>query len=99
MVRTSQRAEDRIHHTQVMPEQLSRAFLNARNEAGITGKNEVTFHEIRSRCGALLHNQQGWSKQDVQNLLTHSSAAMTGFYLDGHDMPWTELNTGSLAIR
>lgn len=42
-----------------MPEQLSRAFRKARNEAGITGDNEVTLHEIRSLGGALLSNQQG----------------------------------------
>lgn len=87
---SDKRAEDRIH-TQVLPEQLSRAFLTARTEAGITGDNEVTFHEIRSLGGALLHNQQGWSKQDVQNLLTHSSAAMTDAYFDGHDVLWTQL--------
>ncbi len=96
---SNKRAKDRDHHTQVLPEQLTRAFQDAREAAGITGENQVSFHEIRSLGGALLHNQQGWSKKDVQSLLTHSSAAMTDVYLDGHDVPWTELNTGSLAIR
>jgi len=93
------RSEDRVHHTQVMPEQLSRAFLKARNAAGITGDNEVTFHEIRSLGGALLYNRQGWTKEQVQSLLTHSSVSMTEVYLEGHDVPWTEINTGLLAIR
>lgn len=96
---SNKRAKDRDHHTQVLPEQLTRAFQEAREAVGIVGENQVSFHEIRSLGGALLHNQQGWSKQDVQSLLTHSSAAMTDVYLDGHDVPWTELNTGSLAIR
>ena len=36
----------------------------------------------------------------MQGLLTtHSTEAMTNVYLDGHEVPWTEINTGSLAIR
>lgn len=96
---SNKRAKERDHHTQVLPEQLTRAFQEARESAGITGENQPSFHEIRSLGGALLHNQQGWSKKDVQRLLTHSSEAMTNVYLDGHDVPWTELNTGSLAIK
>lgn len=96
---SNKRAKVRVHHTQVLPEQLTRAFQDVREAAGISGENQVSFHEIRSLGGALLHNQQGRSKKDVQNLVTHSSAAMTDVYLDGHDVPWTELNTGSLAIK
>lgn len=59
----------------------------------------VSFHEVRSLGGALLHNQQGWSEEQVQHLLTHSSPAMTEVYLEGHERPWTEINTGILAIR
>ena len=43
-----QRARDRVHHTQVLPAQLSRAFADARAAAGIEGDNPPTFHEIRA---------------------------------------------------
>jgi hypothetical protein len=50
------------------------------------------------KSAALLTNLQGWAKQDVQNLLTHSSAAMTDVYLEGHDVSWPS-STQDLAIR
>lgn len=40
---------------------------------------------------------RGGSKEQVQSLLTHSTEAMTNVYLDGHEVPRTEINTGSLA--
>lgn len=85
-----QRAKERDHHTQVLPEQLSRAFAVARSAAGIEGDNPPTFHEIRSLGGALLI-QAGWTKKQVQNLMTHTSESMTEHYLEGHDLPWTEV--------
>ncbi len=70
------RAKGRDHHTQVLPEQLSRAFADARDEAKIAGENPPTFHEIRSLGGALLQ-EAGWTLQQVQALMGHSSEAMT----------------------
>jgi len=87
------RAKSRAHHTQVLPEQLSRAFAEARDEAEIEGDNPPTFHEIRSLGGALLR-EAGWSKAQVQELMTHTSESMTQHYLEGHDAPWTEVKTG-----
>jgi integrase len=87
------RAKDRDHHTQVLPEQLSRAFAQARDGAGIEGKNAPTFHEIRSLGGALLRDA-GWTVAQVQALMTHTSEAMTEHYLGGHEAPWTEVQTG-----
>lgn len=55
---SNKRAHDRDHDTQLLPEQLNRAFQEAREAAGITGENQVSFHKIRSVGGALLHNQQ-----------------------------------------
>ncbi|MGY0611937.1 tyrosine-type recombinase/integrase [Luteimonas sp. A501] len=57
-----QQAAHRDHHTQVMPEQISRAFADARTAAGITGDNPPTFHEIRSLGGALLITEAGWRR-------------------------------------
>lgn len=86
------RAKTREHHTQVQPEQLSRAFANARIAAGIDGENPPTFHEIRSLGGALLR-ESGGTVEQVQALLTHSEAAMSEHYLDGHEGPWTRVRT------
>jgi integrase len=59
------RAKTREHHTQVLPEQLSRAFADARIAAGIDGESPPTFHEIRSLGGALLR-ESGWTIEQVQ---------------------------------
>jgi len=45
---TGMRAKTRTPHTQVLPEQLSRAFADARDAAQLTTDNPPTFHEIRS---------------------------------------------------
>jgi integrase len=90
------RARDRDHHTQVLPEQLSRAFAAARVDAKIGGENPPTFHEIRSLGGFLLREKNGWTVAQVQALMAHSDATMTQHYLDGHEQPWTEI---SLATR
>jgi integrase len=87
------RAKERSHHTQVLPEQLSRAFADARDKAKITGDNPPTFHEIRSLGGALLQDA-GWTLQQVQALMGHSSDAMTKVYLEGHESPWQPVSTG-----
>lgn len=90
------KAKERVHHTQVLPEQLSRAFAEARDAAGITGDNPPTFHEIRS-LGAAMLLQAGHDKKRVQELLAHTDAAMTEVYLKDHERPWTEVSaTGSL---
>ncbi|ADV26974.1 integrase family protein [Pseudoxanthomonas suwonensis 11-1] len=90
-------AAGRVHHTQVMPEQITRAFAEARDAAGIGGESPPTFHEIRSLGGALLR-EQGWSLQQVQALMGHASEAMTSVYLEGHEVPWSEVETG-LSLR
>jgi len=89
----AKKAKARTHHTQVLPEQLSRAFADARDEAGIEGDNPPTFHEVRSLGGALLKDA-GWTLEQVQALMGHSSAAMTEVYLEGHEAPWQEVAVG-----
>lgn len=85
--------KNRQHHTQVLAEQLSRAFLEARDRAGIGGDDPPTFQEIRSLGGAELI-RAGWTEQQVQELMTHGSVAMTRHYLEGHEVPWPEVQTG-----
>lgn len=87
------RAKSRTHHTQLLPEQITRAFANVRDDVGITGKGAPTFHEIRSLGGALLR-EQGWTVEQVQALMTHTSPSMTEHYLGGHDVPWTDVSIG-----
>jgi enterobacteria phage integrase len=92
------RAKTRTHHTQVLPEQLSRAFAEARDAAGIESENPPTFHEIRS-LGAALLIEQGWTRPQVQALMCHSDLAMTDHYLGGHEQPWTEIKPGLSLMR
>ena len=89
-----QTRKTRDHHTQILPEQLSRAFAEARDEVGIKGDNQPTFYEIRSLGGALLR-EAGWSKAQVQELMVHTSESMTEHYLEGHEAPWTEVLTAA----
>lgn len=89
------RAKARDHHTQVLPEQLSRTFADVRSEIGaFKGKsNAPTFHEIRSLGGALL-KEKGWTLGQIQALMAHASGEMTQLYLGGHTQPWTEVTPG-----
>jgi len=90
---SNKRAADRTHHTQVLPTQLSRAFAQARKDAGIDIDNPPTFHEIRSLGGALLR-EKGWNVEQVQALMGHASPEMTQGYLGGHEVPWTQVSPG-----
>lgn len=95
---SDRRAGARQHHTQIMPEQLTRAFQKARDAACIISDNPPSFHEIRSLGGALL-TESGWPIEQVQHLMGHSSASMTEHYLEGHDLPWQEVHTGRVLAR
>ncbi len=95
---SNMRASARQHHTQVMPEQLTRAFQDAREAAGITTENPPSFHEIRSLGGAIL-SESGWPIDQVQTLMGHSSTSMTEHYLEGHDIPWQEVKPGNVLLR
>ncbi|WP_332311019.1 tyrosine-type recombinase/integrase [Stenotrophomonas sp. SY1] len=86
-------SNDRKHHTQVLPEQLSRAFATARDAASVDMGNPPTFHEIRSLGGALL-KEAGWTNEQIQALMGHSNVAMTEHYLGGHEAPWQAVSTG-----
>lgn len=90
---SNMRAKARDHHTQVLPEQLSRAFAEARDAAGIVSDHPPSFHEIRSLGGALLKDA-GWTLEQVQALMGHASEEMTKVYLDGHETPWQAVTTG-----
>lgn len=82
---------DREHHTQVLPEQLTRAFEVARTKAGIVGEHPPTFHEIRS-LGGKRYKQRGWAWETLRDFFGHDSVDMTKHYLDGHEVEWTNLD-------
>lgn len=90
---TQLRAKSRKHHTQVLPEQLTREFADVRDAAGLGGKNAPTFHEIRSLGGALLQDA-GWTLEQVQALMGHASEEMTRLYMEGHEAPWQAVGIG-----
>lgn len=92
------RAKARDHHTQVLPEQLSRAFAAARDRAArhvpdLFGPSPPTFHEIRS-LGAARLRQRGWTEEQVQALLAHSDLKTTRTYLADHEPPWLDIRIG-----
>lgn len=93
-----QRAKKREHHTQVLPEQLSRTFAEVRDglDRFQSSKDPPTFHEIRSLGGALLKNK-GWTLEQVQALMAHASGEMTELYLAGHQQPWAPVRPGLTA--
>ncbi len=84
----------REHHTQVLPEQLTRAFADTRDAAGLFSGGEKgtapTFHEIRG-LGAKLYAEAGFNPQ---SLLGHKDEASTKIYLDRHEIEWIEAAGG-----
>lgn len=89
-------SEGHLHYTQVLPEQLTRAFGRAFEASGVcvsTGRTRPTFHEIRS-LGIALYRRAGWSEEQVQALMGHASERMTQAYMAGHEAPWTDVQVG-----
>ncbi|HNP65492.1 MAG TPA: hypothetical protein PKH39_16285 [Woeseiaceae bacterium] len=84
----------REHHTQVLPEQLTRAFSDARKESEfydeLTPGQRPTFHEIRA-LGAKLYEDAGISPKP---LLGHKDDASTKLYLDRHKIEWIDAAGG-----
>lgn len=81
--------EDYIHHTQVAPDYLTKAFSEIRDSldifSSIPSNERPTFHEIRS-LGIKLYEDQGI---DAQALAGHANREMTDKYKAGHEVNWT----------
>jgi integrase len=93
---SDKRAEARLHFAQVMPDQLSNAFLEARRESQFYDEESELapppcFHEIRS-LGASLYRNAKWPEELIQDLLGHEDIKQTREYLDGHDAPWVRVS-------
>lgn len=91
---TKKSRELRQHHTQVLEDQLTRAFRDAREASGFydgwPSLKKPSFHEIRA-LGAKLYEDAGI---DPQPLLGHKDAASTRIYLDRHRIEWIEAAGG-----
>lgn len=68
-------------------ERLSRTFAEVRDQVAPGLEHPPTFHEIRA-LGARLYRDAGI---DPQALLGHADAATTRWYLDRHEVRWTEV--------
>ena len=79
------------HWSAVNPRYLTDAFNEARDKTELFEKmakdRRPTFHEIRS-LGGSLYKKAGWTTNQVQELMGHTSEDMTEDYLDGHEH-WT----------
>lgn len=82
----SKKVKSKTHWASVKPEYLTRAFKKARENTELFNdwkpEEMPTFHEIRS-LGARIYREQGYTKQYIQSLLTHSDQKTTQIYLDG----------------
>lgn len=93
---TCARAGARDHHTQVLPEQLTREFADAFKRSGLpttADRTHSTFHEIRS-LGIALYRQMGWSEARVQALAGHADVKMARHYMKEQDAPWEPVESG-----
>lgn len=79
------------HLAQVTPRRLIAMFDEARKLAGFTGPNAPVFHGIRSLAD-LLAKEAGYDIKVVQHAMAHSSEEMTKAYLEGHQLPFEEVN-------
>ena len=79
------------HMAQVTPRRLISMFNDARKHAGFTQANAPTFHSIRS-LSDLLATEAGYDIKEVQHAMAHSSEEMTKAYLEGHDLPFEQVN-------
>ncbi|TKA91777.1 hypothetical protein FAZ79_00280 [Guyparkeria sp. SB14A] len=73
------------HWSQVTPNHLTRTFKRLREETGLfddlPANEQPSFHEIRS-LGARIYEQQGYAKDYIQSLMTHSDKKTTEIYLE-----------------
>lgn len=76
------------HPTQVLPDDVSRAFAKIRDKTGLfcllLPKQKPTFHEVRS-LAIKLHEDSGY---DARALAGHTTRRMTQAYIKGHGIVW-----------
>lgn len=89
------KSKDRTHHTELLPDQITRSFKEARDACEMFKGmvNGPTLHEIRS-LGGRLYEEQGWTLQQVQALMGHATEAMTAHYLESSEPRWVDVTAG-----
>ena len=90
------KGEQRKHANQVLPDYLTRAFSEARDESGafdgVSSKARPSFHEIRALGSHLFNKAFGEGRRkDVQILMAHTDEKITKHYQQGHETHWTEV--------
>lgn len=79
------RTRDDKHWTYIIPDYLSKAFAEARDQverfAAMPERTRPTFHEIRG-LGARIYLAQGTPEAAIQALMTHAHKRTTQIYLD-----------------
>lgn len=81
----------KAHIAQVTPRRLISMFDESRKAAGFTGDAAPVFHGIRSLAD-LLAKEAGYDIKIVQHAMAHSSEEMTKAYLEGHQLPFEEVD-------
>lgn len=79
-----QHLKNKAHPFAVEPDFVTRAFGEARDAAGVAAqlspRQRPTFHEIRA-LGGRLYRKAGWTRDQVQALMTHADGKTTEIYL------------------
>jgi len=87
----TRKAAGRVHTHQIARGDLSRAFKNAREKAGILDADAPTFHEIRGLAIQRLL-ASGIDIAAVQRFAAHTDATTTSAYTAGHAPEYVDLS-------
>lgn len=86
------------HWSYIMPDYISKQFLKAVKKSNAypeySGGEIPTLHEVRALGSWLYEHRGGFSHDYVQQLMGHSSAAMTEKYQDGHEIIYQDVEAG-----
>ena len=92
------KAAGRRHFAQLLPEQITRGFADARDALDVfqrmAPEKRPSFHEIRGLGGKLYKELMGWTDEQVQALMGHEDVGMTRDYLDQHEPVYQRVVAG-----
>lgn len=89
------RTDRKSHWAQILPEQISRGFEEARIAAGIhldlpKGRKPASFHEVRSLADQAA-SHAGHDIETIQHAMAHSDKSQSLLYLANHELPFEEV--------
>jgi integrase len=76
--------ENKEHLYQVTPDRLSRMFREVIDSCGIEG---TSFHEVRG-LSATLYKAEGYTTEEIQNLMAHEQESTTIGYQNADELPY-----------